>query len=411
MSEDSFTEVTNESWFGRIGGAISGVVVGLVLFVIAFPLLFWNEGRAVKRYKTLNEGSNAVMSIQADTVLEGYDGSLVHLIGQADTNDTLRDREFAVAVKALHLDRLVEMYQWDESESSETRKKVGGGTTTVTTYSYDRVWAEGVIDSSRFKKAAGHQNPSSMPYRSRSVAADKVALGEFELSAALTSQIDNYVPLALYEDDHIPRSSKGSASIYDGSVYFGQNPADPQIGDIRISFMIVEPAEVSVVAQQSGDRLVAYKAKTGGTIALLRQGAHTADAMFEAAHTSNNMLTWVLRIVGLVLMLAGLSLMLRPASVLADVVPLFGSIVETGTFFISLLVASVLSFGTVAIAWLFYRPLLGIGLLVLAGGLTLLVCLKLKKKPSGSNGAPVSNRKPNLPPPPPAGKPRVSGQR
>ena len=411
MSEDSFTEVTNDSWFGRIGGAISGIVFGLVLFVIAFPLLFWNEGRAVKRYKTLNEGSDAVMSIEADSVFSGYEGSLVHLIGQADTNDTLRDREFSVAVNALHLERVVEMYQWEESESSETRKKVGGGTTTVTTYSYDKVWSDELIDSSRFKKAATHQNPSSMRYRSKSFSADKVTLGEFELSTALTSQIDSYAPLALYEEDHIPRNAKGSAFVHDGSVYFGHNPATPRIGDMRVSFIVVEPAEVSVVAKQSGDRLVPYKAKTGGTIALLRHGAHTAEVMFQAAHTSNKILTWVLRIIGVILMLAGLSLMLRPASVLADVVPLFGSIVETGTFFISLMVASVMSFATVAVAWLFYRPFLGISLLVIAGGLTVLVCLKLKKNKSGSTGTPVSRQNPNLPPPPPAGKPRPDGHR
>ena len=42
---DSFTVTSSESWFGRIIGSIKSVLVGLVLFVAAFPLLFWNEGR------------------------------------------------------------------------------------------------------------------------------------------------------------------------------------------------------------------------------------------------------------------------------------------------------------------------------------------------------------------------------
>ena len=37
MSEDSFTEVTSESWFGRIGGAIKGILLGLVLFAMYRP--------------------------------------------------------------------------------------------------------------------------------------------------------------------------------------------------------------------------------------------------------------------------------------------------------------------------------------------------------------------------------------
>ena len=48
MSDDRFTEVTQQSWFSRITGAVKGILVGLVLFVVSFPLLFWNEGRAVQ---------------------------------------------------------------------------------------------------------------------------------------------------------------------------------------------------------------------------------------------------------------------------------------------------------------------------------------------------------------------------
>ena len=53
MSDDSFSEITSESWFGRLASAIKGVLIGIVLFVIAFPLLWWNEGRAVRTAKGL----------------------------------------------------------------------------------------------------------------------------------------------------------------------------------------------------------------------------------------------------------------------------------------------------------------------------------------------------------------------
>ena len=52
----SFTETTRQSWFSRIGGAFKGILVGGLLFLVAFPLEFWNEGRAVYRSKTLAEG-------------------------------------------------------------------------------------------------------------------------------------------------------------------------------------------------------------------------------------------------------------------------------------------------------------------------------------------------------------------
>ena len=48
-------EVSYQSWFSRIASAFGGMVLGLVLFVIAFPVLFWNEGRAVHRAQDLDE--------------------------------------------------------------------------------------------------------------------------------------------------------------------------------------------------------------------------------------------------------------------------------------------------------------------------------------------------------------------
>jgi hypothetical protein len=54
MTRDRFSEPSRESWFGRIGGAIKGVLVGLTLFLVAFPILFWNEGRAVRTYRSNN---------------------------------------------------------------------------------------------------------------------------------------------------------------------------------------------------------------------------------------------------------------------------------------------------------------------------------------------------------------------
>lgn len=49
MSEDRFTEVSHTSWGGCIRTSFKGLLFGLVLFLGAFSLLFWNEGRAIGR--------------------------------------------------------------------------------------------------------------------------------------------------------------------------------------------------------------------------------------------------------------------------------------------------------------------------------------------------------------------------
>ncbi|MGD9173519.1 MAG: TMEM43 family protein, partial [Desulfobacterales bacterium] len=82
------------------------------------------------------------------------------------------------------------MYQWKESKNRKTRKKLGGGKETVTTYSYNKSWSSSLIDSSNFNKPGGHQNPGAMPYQSAEFIADEVSLGEFKLSRSLVGKIN-----------------------------------------------------------------------------------------------------------------------------------------------------------------------------------------------------------------------------
>lgn len=378
MSEDSFTEVTHESWFSRIGGAIKGFLVGLLLFVVAFPLLFWNEGRAVKRYKTLKEGGGAVVSVTSESVDPANAGKLIHTTGKADTDATLTDSVFGVSSNALKLKRVAEMYQWKETSQSKTRKKVGGGTETVKTYSYSKTWADRPINSTNFKKPTGHQNPQSIPYGFAEQIADEVTLGAYVLSASLLGKIQNFESLPVGSDSPLPEQLEGKAKLYDGGFYIGADPASPQVSDTRIKFKVTKPTEVSVIAKQVDSTFEPYATKAGGTIELLQTGVHTANAMIQKAQENNKILTWILRLFGFILMLFGLNMILRPLSVIADVWPILGDIVGAGTGIVSFLLASILSLITIAIAWVVYRPLLGIILLVVAYGLTAAIRVKLR---------------------------------
>jgi len=68
-------------------------------------------------------------------------------------------------------------------------------------------------------------------------------------------------------------------------------------------------------------------------------------------------------------MAIGIGMMFKPLSILAGVLPILGDIVAAGTGIISFLLAAVLSLTTIGIAWIFYRPLLGVALLVIGGAL------------------------------------------
>jgi hypothetical protein len=182
----------------------------------------------------------------------------------------------------------------------------------------------------------------------------------------------------------------------DGSFYLGDQPGSPRVGDVRVSFRVVEPAEASIVAAQRGSRLEPYHAAAGGDIALVAYGSKSAEEMFRAARTANATLTWILRLVGFGLLFGGIRSLLAPLQVAADVVPLFGRLVGAGLSLAAFLVAAPVALVTVAVGWLVYRPLLGGALLALAVGCVVWLWRR-GRKPAPAFAPPAF-----VPPPPPA---------
>ena len=69
--------------------------------MVAFPVLFWNEGRAVKRHKTLQEGAANVVSVDANTAAPENEGALVHLSGRSEVKTPITDERFGINVEAV----------------------------------------------------------------------------------------------------------------------------------------------------------------------------------------------------------------------------------------------------------------------------------------------------------------------
>ena len=362
---DEYTEVSVESWGSRIGGSLGGIIFGIILMLGAFAILWWNEGRAVKTAKSLKEGSGAVVAITADKIDAANEGKLVHLSGLATTDETISDPVFNVSGKAITLRRSVEMYQWKETRQEKKEKKTGGKEVTTTTYSYSKNWSSTLIDSSMFKRPGGHRNPGAMRYENQTFAASMVTLGAFTLPLNLARNISGTQQIPA-TDSHIPADLSSNAQVYDGRIYVGLNPAAPKVGDVRISHEMVKPQTVSIIAKQVGTSFEPYRTSAGNDISMLRMGTHSPESMFEAAISGNALLTWVLRVIGFVIMFIGFKLILGPLVVLADVVPIVGAFVGVGTSIVSFLVAVPLTLITVAIAWVFYRPVLGVILLAAA---------------------------------------------
>lgn len=379
---DSYSETTVESWGSRLKSAVVGVLFGLLLFVGAFPLLWWNEGRAVHTAQGLSELGHNVVSVAPDKALPANEGKPVHLCGETAVTEVLADPDFPVSATAVQLRRAVEMFQWKEEEHTQKRKRVGGSEETTKTWSYHTRWADQVIDSSRFKKAAEHRNPPAMRFPGRVQAAKVVQVGAFRLPPELIAQVQNFEPLTLDAkrlaelSDEIKRSLKVEGDVLCVAADAQGPPPDPsspRIGDLRIRFEVARPGPVSVIARQVGDSFQSWPSKAGTSIERLEAGRLTAAEMVGHMEAENNLFTWILRLVGLLAMTFGLVLLLNPLAVLGDVLPILGDILRFGTFLASALVAGCLSLLTIALAWLAYRPLWAVVLAALAVGLIVLL--------------------------------------
>ena len=374
MSDDHFSVTSSTGWFGRIGDSIKGVLFGLLMIVISLPVLFFNEGRAVDTRKSLEQGERDLVSVSAEKSEPANDGKLIYFTGKAETEETLQDPDFKISAAALKLRRNVEFYQWEERKDTKTKKKLGGGEEKVTTYDYSKKWSDKPIDSSKFEHKQGHENPRPA-LTGEQWNADPITVGGFTLSSGLIQQIDNYSSVRGDEAIELPETISGKKVHREsGGFYLGEKPGSPEVGDLRVTHEAALPGEVSVIAAQVGDGLGPFTAKAGGKIEMLETGNQTSDSMFATAHKNNKMMTWGLRALGAFLMFFGFLALFRPLSVLADVLPIAGDIVGAGTGLIAFLLTVVISSLVIAVAWIFYRPLIGIPLVVLAvGGLVFLV--------------------------------------
>ncbi|MBQ9453999.1 MAG: TMEM43 family protein [Desulfovibrio sp.] len=406
-----YTVTTSTSWFSRLGSSFGGIILGIILIVAGTGLLWWNEGDFVKTRDALYEAQGEAVELEnVNKVDAAFNGKLVHATGPADTQDVLTDNVFGIGGKGIAFTRDVEFYQWTEHSRTEKQQKLGGGEETVTTYSYRKEWVGHRVDSQSF-----HAPEARMQYANRVLLAVEdetqraanVNFGAYRLPAFLIRSITGAQPFTVSMNnatrdkltrealrarpellsfhttniDRLPLERLPRMLHEQGNtLYIGASPSAPQVGDVRVTFAMTPPATVSIIAKIKGDSFEPFRAANGKNVSALSMGEESMDSMFADEHSGNVMVTWVLRVLGTILVIAGLRCVFAPLSVIASVIPLLGSIVGAGTGLVSLLLGLAWSLVIMAIAWLRFRPLIGGTMLAVAVGLAVLLYFKGKAK-------------------------------
>jgi len=363
----TFTETTHENLGERLQGACAGICIGLLLFFGSFPLLFWNEHRAVDRYDALRGAESQTVAVNPLYIDPANDGKVVHFSANiTNGGDALVDTVFGFESDGLTLRREAEMYQWVETSSTSSKKDVGGGKTKTTTYTYDKEWKSYLVSTSNFKQS-GYTNPTTMEYTNAKKTADPILVGSYELPSELESRITWEKSLPVDVEDITDGSIRNrTTKTSDGYLYYGNSYQSPQVGDQRVKWYYVPESIITIIGVQNGNTLSAFVSESGegGDVLLMQQGTHSAAAMYDQAEAENAALSWILRFVGWFLMGAGLYLVFRPIEVFADIIPCVGSIIGCGLIFMSVVLSALLSALTISIAWLTAHPKIGAIILV-----------------------------------------------
>lgn len=372
-SEDGVTsgdgETTTETvgFFERLMQSLVGILIGLGLVAATVWGIFWNEGRAIGTTRALNEGASVTVTVPSAQVDPGNEGKLIFTTGDMRSRSQVGDDEFQVRSQAVRLERRVEMYQWKEEQKTESRSNTGGSQTRTTTYSYERVWSDRPIDSSRFRQRDGHQNPR-MPLNGRTQTSQDTTIGAFAADERVINLFGSGAMrrLDMTQEALAPFNQRfnNRARVSEGSVYVGDDAANPQIGDMRITYRILPEGPVSIVGRQVGRGFGPYIANNDRQVFLAETGIKTAQELYTHAHEANSMITWILRLVAFMVMFIGFFLVLRPFVILADIIPLLGSAMAAGAGLIAFALTFVVFLPTIAIAWFWHRPVMSIGLIV-----------------------------------------------
>jgi hypothetical protein len=121
-------------------------------------------------------------------------------------------------------------------------------------------------------------------------------------------------------------------------------------------------------------------AKAGQAVNLIEMGQLSPQEMIHKAQFENQAMTWIFRLLSLIMLIGGFSLIMRPVVVLADFVPFFGSLVGFGTGAIAVIGGLALWTLAVTIAWFTVRPVWSVGLIALVTVICYLLYVRKKRK-------------------------------
>ncbi len=355
----------------KVKNSVQGVILGIIFLLAGTILIWWNEGNTVKNLKAVDEIQKNVIDIKSDSINPSNDQKLIATNGEVNILDeSLKDDTFGIEQKSIKLKRIVEIYQWKETEKKDSNDRV--------TYQYEKDWKTELIDSSDFHKS-GYTNPTYQPYNNETFIAEEVKIGQFYLNKEQKENIATPTRLEIIEDSYLPYGYQ----IKNNYITNAQDMNNPNIGDIRISYVYNSYKNISILALQNEDSFTDYISSNGVKINRVEEGLLNSNAIINKIISENKMMKWIFRGLGAILVILGYTFILNLITTATSFIPIIGNIVGTGIALVSFLIGCIHSLIIFTIAWIRFRPIIGICLLIAV--VVLIILLKKYTKKNKNN--------------------------
>ena len=343
---------------------LAGVMGGALLFLCAFPVLYFNEAQE-------NLSKVAEQAVEYNEALESsYLGYTVGAFSATNkANDPLLTREF-VAVT-----RKVEMYGYIETQSTST---ANSGNTQSTSnseirYTYSKAW---LVNPSQTTTWRGRviDFPRDLPINYNTWILN---LPQAQTSTSTGLSMNNIpvdatnLDLSAFNDLSVTQDmiADNIYTVVLSDLYFSNqgtfNSSIPVIGDVRISFTVIEFDDQGLLLGNiDNNQFSAFTTDSGNIMYRFFNGESTIENVVSRLQTEYQLTIWIFRAVGFFMLFIGLLLSFKPISTLFNFIPIFGS-VGSGLFTIMLFVVSLVLAVTTIVLSLIVQNILVVSLITL----------------------------------------------
>ena len=189
-----------------------------------------------------SERQKILVKAPVERVSAANEGLHVQLAGRLEAGANVRDVDLGISAPAALLLRKVEMYQWRERCEAAA-------------CSYEALWSSQPIDSRRFRKPGGHENPPMRLVDARFAAAG-LRIGAFSIDPDLVEAQIEAIGHAVHASE-MPPNLVASFADANGVLYAGGDATQPRVGEVRVSYRIAPLGDVVLGGIQRGSRLAA----------------------------------------------------------------------------------------------------------------------------------------------------------